>query len=84
MTKNIKPEWMKVELLHSERWEDEGGTTVGMEVPHVHITGRFVRPLLKTAGLSDIPRQWRRGLVIEPIQAGMAVGSLKRDAASTE
>ena len=73
-------EWMKAELLHSERWEDEGGTTVGIEIPRS--VGRFVRPMLKTAGFQDIPRQWSRKFTIEPIQAGMAFGSLKRDVTS--
>jgi hypothetical protein len=75
-------ESMKAELLHSERWEDEGGATVGNEVPLM--TGRFVRPMLKTAGLQDIPRQWSRNFTIESIQAGTAFGASKRNAASRE
>lgn len=73
--------WMKAELLHNERWEDEGGTTAGIEVPRG--AGRFVRPVLKTEGLQDIPRQWSRKFTIEPFQTETSFAASKRDATST-
>ncbi len=75
-------ETMKAEHLHKERWEDEGGATVGIEIPRS--AGRFVRPLLKMAGFQDIPRQWNRKFIIEPIQVGLAFGSSKREATSRD
>lgn len=75
-------EWLKAELIHSERWEDEGGATMGMEVPLV--TGRFVRPMPKTTEPPGIPKHWKRTFIIEPIQARMAFGSSKRKAAGSK
>jgi hypothetical protein len=68
MTKTIKPEWMKTERLHNERWEDEGGTTATVE--GALSAGRFVRPMLKTAGVQDLTRKWSRKFTIEPFEAG--------------
>ena len=77
-------EWMNAEVLHSERWEDEGGATNGMKVPLITGTGRFVRPMLQTAALQDLPRQWSSKFIIEPIQAGTAFGSSRGNASSRE
>ena len=73
-------EWMKAEVFHNERWEDEGGTTAGMEVPRS--AGRFVKPVLKSTGFQDIPRQWSTKFSIEPLQTDTASGSSKRDVVS--
>jgi hypothetical protein len=66
MTKTTKPEWMKTERLHSERWEDEGGPAATIE--GALSPGRFVRPLLKKAGVQDLTRKWSRTFTIEPFE----------------
>lgn len=68
MTRTIKPEWMKTERLQNERWEDEGGTAATIE--GAPSPGRFVRPMLKTAGVQDFTRKWSRKFTIEPFEAG--------------
>ena len=73
-------EWMKAEVLHNERWEDEGGTTASIEVPRS--AGRFVKPVLRSAEPQAMPRQWSTKFSIEPIRTETASGSSKRDAAS--
>jgi len=62
ITKTGRPEWMKAELLHIERWEEEGGTTLAIEVPLN--AGRFVRPSPKMRE----SRAWNRKFTIEPYQ----------------
>lgn len=79
-TIKIKPEWMKTELLNMQRWEDEGGQMVEVERPIN--PGRFVRPMLKTAGTPDLPRQWSRKFTIERFRAGAGFGFSKKDAAN--
>ena len=62
MTKTIKPESMKTEHSRIERWEDEGGKTLEIELPIA--AGRFVKSVPK----HDIPRQWSPEFVIEPLR----------------
>jgi hypothetical protein len=75
MTKTIRSESTKTEQLRTERWEDEGGKTLEIELPIT--AGRFVKPMPPTAGMQNIPRQWNRKLMIEPLQAD-AEPALKR------
>lgn len=75
-------EWMKAERLRRERWEDEGGATVGIDVPLP--PGGFVGPLPKTAELQDLPRHGNRKFIIEAIQPATALAASKRNVASKE
>jgi hypothetical protein len=69
MSKTIQPKKQKSEHFQTQRWENEGGNSVESE--HTIIaSGRFVKPLPTTAGIPDLPRQWRSTFVIEPFQAG--------------
>jgi hypothetical protein len=63
MSRTIKPESVKNELLHNERWEDEGGATVSTDV--LRSAGRFVRSMPKATGLASKPRQWNTKFSIE-------------------
>jgi hypothetical protein len=69
MTKTTKPEWMKTERLHNERWEDEGGTAAAIK--GALSPGRFVRPMLKTTGVQDPTRKWSSTFTIEPLALGL-------------
>lgn len=71
MVKTAESEWLKIELLDLQRWEDEGGPMIETGdlmpgQPLVHLVPVYARKRAKSL-------QWSKGLVIEPFQPGNGI-----------